>query len=189
MENETKNSDVINYSTLIVPQNNETEKSKNNNNFSKKILLGLFIIILIIISILIFSFYKFTKSNQSQQITTEENIKTDLSSIQIVIDEDVVVSLKDSSGSEIGEQSIEEPIANDATGELSGDLLNIFRTDVLATGNYTLNLSPKSDSQFEVDIYFYDRNAEVKTENKELTGKNTFTVYFDKEDSKNSYIQ
>jgi len=200
MENGTTNPTHANNASPTTPQTIEPEKPKTNNKLNKKILLVLLILLLIITPILVFSLFKFASSsqnkqssveniNQKQRITPEEKRTTDLSSIQVVVDEDVTVSLKDSLGNEIGKQHMENPLEHPETGELSGDPVNIFSLDDPDTENYILTLTPTSGQEFQMDIYFYDRDAEVKIENRKLTGESTFKVYFDKKDSNNSYIE
>ena len=93
-------------------------------------------------------------------------------------------------GQEVGKQYIQEPLQNPLGGGTSGDNLTIFEPAKPKTGNYYLNLTTANNNQsYNLDVYFYDRDANVNTSKKELAGNVSLKIYFDKENSINSYVE
>lgn len=117
---------------------------------------------------------------------------TDLSYIMLVVDDDIDISLTDSNNVATGSASVQEPLDNDSGDGTSGEPLNIFYLPKPTSGEYSLNLSSNSDQNYQLDVYFYDEEGNVKILN--LSGfvsdfnDDNFEINFDKDDLSNSLL-
>lgn len=90
---------------------------------------------------------------------------TDLSYIMLVVDEEINVSVENSSGDPVGESFIQQPLEGDETpGNFSGDPLRMFYLSDPTSGEYTLNLSSSPLQNYQLDVYYYDANGDVKVQ-------------------------
>ncbi|PIR79720.1 MAG: hypothetical protein COU25_03850 [Candidatus Levybacteria bacterium CG10_big_fil_rev_8_21_14_0_10_35_13] len=117
---------------------------------------------------------------------------TDLSYIMLVVDENVNISFKNSNYEEKGDSFIQEPLDNDQGDGTSGQPVNMFYFPEPDNGTYNLELSSSSDQNYQLDVYFYDVDGNVKILN--LNGfvsefnDDSFEIDFDKLLSDNSSI-
>lgn len=117
---------------------------------------------------------------------------TNLSYIMIVTTPDIQITLKNSLGNEIGDQFIQEPLINDATGQTGGSARRIFYVQKPPSGNYQLIISAPTTQEYKINIYFYDQNGNVNvSEQTGITGLNLDQeiLNFDQTNSNNSRAQ
>lgn len=110
----------------------------------------------------------------------------DLSYIMIVANENVELKLLDPSGDIVGESFIQQPLKDPVSGKLSGPSVRELLFADPKSGKYRLTTNSSGNSTIEV--YLYDRGAEVNIKRLETMGKNTYLINFDKESSKNSTV-
>ena len=131
-------------------------------------------------------------NNEFRSMRVLEPSYTDLSAIQIVVNENVNVDVKKSNNDFIGSQYTPLPIENDNGGENSNNPLNIYYLEDPAADNYTAFLSSKQNQKYQADIYLYDAdgNVKLKTFNGVLTASsnNEINISFDKENVEESKI-
>ena len=117
---------------------------------------------------------------------------TDLSYIMLIVDENVDILLTDSNNIATGSSSIQEPLDNDTSVGISGKPLNIFYLPQPEDGIYNLNLSSNSDQNYQLDVYFYniDGNVKLATLSGFILNRNIdeFDIDFNKVDSGTSEI-
>jgi len=107
------------------------------------------------------SFYGDKTKSMRRYIPTN----TDLSYIILVVDKDINVSVSSSSGELVGEVFIEGPIENDlGTSEPEVFPLNIFYLKQPESTNYKVQLSSSSNTNYDLDAYFYDVEGNVQIE-------------------------
>ncbi len=88
---------------------------------------------------------------------------TDLSYFMIIGSKDLDIKLKDNAGNYIGQQFIQNPITNDNNDlQKNGDPIKTFYFKKPDSGKYQLEISSLDPNLYNVDIYFYDTNGEVK---------------------------
>ncbi len=87
---------------------------------------------------------------------------TDLSYIMLVVDENINISFKNSNNEEEGESFIQEPLDNDQGDGTSGQPVNMFYFPEPDNSTYNLELSSSSDQNYQLDVYFYDNEGDVK---------------------------
>ncbi len=81
---------------------------------------------------------------------------TDLSYIMLVIDQNVDISLKDSSNNLVGESFIQAPLEEDGGDGISGVPVKILYYPKPQDGGYTINVSSSSVHAYALNIYLYD---------------------------------
>jgi len=118
---------------------------------------------------------------------------SDLSYIVLSTDKDVNISLTDSSNTDVGDDFIQKPLEDDqGNGQLSGDPFQILHLPTPNSGNYSIQISSLFTRKYNLNVYFYDLNGEVKIVN--LTGivspgnPDIYSIYFDKNDLSNTSI-
>lgn len=113
---------------------------------------------------------------------------TDLSYIMVVTNDNVDVSLIDSSGNSIEYGYNQEPITDPITGLSSGSVVKILYAEQPITQDYTIEII--GNSIYNLDIYLYDKNGEYKKVSYsgilDNNDSDNITIQFDKENSENS---
>ena len=119
---------------------------------------------------------------------------TDLSYIMLVVDSNINIVLKDTSGNILGEEFIQSPINNTlSSGSSSGNPLKTIYFKAPSTGVYKVFLTSLNNSPYRLDAYLYDSNGNVVK--RDFSGRlnktkgDSFTINFDKNNSKKNKIQ
>lgn len=132
-------------------------------------------------------------SNSFTSISHYTPSNTDLSYIMLVSDQDVQVSLRDSSGNVVGEQFTQQPVSNPLDIlQSSGNPVKITYLRKPSSGSYHVDVSHSQGKAYILTNYLYDQNGSVAmTEYQGAAGVNseTFDVTFDKLQSTGSSIQ
>lgn len=89
---------------------------------------------------------------------------TDLSYLMFVVNPEIEITLKNSSGSAVlGQSFIQQPLSNDLLGTgYSGLPVKILYFPKLRTDIYQATISSTLTVSYQLDTYFYDKNGEVK---------------------------
>ncbi|MBI2031157.1 MAG: C39 family peptidase [Candidatus Levybacteria bacterium] len=116
---------------------------------------------------------------------------TDLSYIMIVANSGISITLKNSDGNEQGEQFEQQPLDNDENpSQKSGQPIKIFYFKKPETGQYQVELSSLVNQNYNLDLYLYDQDGNVKILSYSgVIGSNaneTFEINFNNQDSNNS---
>lgn len=85
---------------------------------------------------------------------------TDFSYFIFAVNPEVMLSLKDSHGQEVGDQFIENPIFDAAAATSSGQPLKMLYFKAPPLGNYTLEVSAPSNTAYQLDAYLYNVDGE-----------------------------
>ncbi|GEM_PF-2699608 len=116
---------------------------------------------------------------------------TDLSYIMLVVDKEVDISVSSSSGELVGESFIQQPLENEETpGDFSGDSVRIFYLPDPESGDYQIVLSSNLVKNYLLDVYLYDKDANVDV--KHFSGivgsqdEDSFKIEFNKDDVEES---
>jgi hypothetical protein len=113
----------------------------------------------------------------------------DLSYIMVVVDPDLDVKLLDMSGNQIEEASTQQSIADLVNSENKNAAIKELLFQKPNTGSYQLITSSNINKISKISIYFYDINGDVSMTESEIKGTESFSIYFDKESSKRSYVK
>lgn len=115
---------------------------------------------------------------------------TDLSYVMGVVDSNVNVLLLDSEGNIVGESFIQESLENDEGAGKSGQNLRTFYLAAPDSGQYSLALSSSITTKYNLDLYAYDKDGNVKVAHfNGVVGpedSDQYSIKFNKEDSKSS---
>lgn len=169
-------------------------KKPSQKLFLHYILLGIVLLLVLIIAFL----FKAKEKNFQQTTISQSNIPTttilpisgsDLSYLKIVTDPDLNVKLLDIGGNEIGETFIQQPITDPVNPGNKNKSIKELNIQKPVTGNYQLIISSNADNISKISTYFYDINGEVSIAESTTTGDASFTIFFDKDNSKKSYIK
>lgn len=119
---------------------------------------------------------------------------SDLSYIMLVTDPNVQITVKDSSNNPLGDQFIQQPLANDSDNtKTNGPPIKIFYFQKPDDGNYQIFLTSNNRKLYELKIYLYYRDGNVNLQNQkgviDPSNQNTFNLIFDKQDSNNSSLK
>ena len=118
---------------------------------------------------------------------------TDLSYIMLTTNSGVNITLKDSGNNTVGESFIQQPLVNDANPPQANSPIQIFYLPKPNGGNYSLQLSSTNKQNYNLNIYFYNIDGDVKIMNiKGDLNKNkqdNFVLNFDKNKLKNDKIK
>lgn len=116
---------------------------------------------------------------------------TDISYILITGDQNLHFNLKDSTGNEIGEEYLQEPLINDETNESSEKPIKILLAPKPSSGKYTLNITGNNGKK-DFQIYMYDQEGNLKFMKQTINLKNNklqnINIYLDKNHIRNSSI-
>ena len=121
-----------------------------------------------------------------------EPTHSNLSSIFLIVDRNITIRMNDPNIQPIGEQFDLYPLGADGENGESGETLKTLYLDKPLGGNYAIGLSATTLQSYRLDIYLYDRNAEVKMFT--LTGQvspgdqDDIFFYFDLDNVQNSRI-
>lgn len=160
----------------------------------------LYVLFGVIISLMLWGIFFLGSEKESIQENIDKQVVTpvatiiptsnsDLSYLMVIADPDLDVKLLDMSGNQIAEAIMQEPVVDPEDSEnRSADIKElIFQKP--NTGNYRLISSGNVNRVYKVSIYFYDINGDVSMAESEIKGSDFFTIYFDKENSKRSYVK
>ena len=114
---------------------------------------------------------------------------SDLSYLMIIADPDLDVKLLDMSGNQIAEATMRESMTDTVNSENRSEAIKELIFQKPNTGSYRLISSGNVNKIYKVSIYFYDINGDVSMTESEAKGGGSFTIYFDKESSKRSYVK
>lgn len=125
---------------------------------------------------------KFTPSN------------TDLSYILITTRSDIQIDLKDNKLNSVGEFSIQDPIQNsENNNQMSGPLLKTYFLNRPNDKNYMMNISSNITQFYNLTLYFYDVNGNVRILNqKGIVGRHDsdkVSIKFDKNNLKKIQVK
>lgn len=116
---------------------------------------------------------------------------TDLSYIMVVANPEINILLKDSNGNQKGEQFVQDPLENDEdANQKSGAPIKMFHFKKPTNDQYQTELSSLTDKNYDLSIYLYDINGNVKILNfTGFIGQNTkeiIDINFNRQNSDNS---
>lgn len=114
---------------------------------------------------------------------------SDLSYLMIVSDPNLDMKLLDTNGNQISEASTQQPIADPANPENKNEHIKQLYFQKPNTGNYKLITSSNINKIYKISIYFYDINGNIFMTEIKTTGTASFDIYFNKKNSKESYIK
>jgi hypothetical protein len=119
--------------------------------------------------------------------------KTDLSYILITANQNVNVQIKDSAGNILGNQFLQQPLVSDDNNKTSGDPLRMVYVQKPPSGDYQISLTSGSNEAVSVNIYSYDVNGNVATEDVPIvlsSGKpNLINLNFNNQNANNSSVE
>lgn len=119
--------------------------------------------------------------------------KTDLSYILITANQNVNVQIKDSAGNILGNQFLQQPLVGDDNNKTSGDPLRMVYVQKPPSGDYQISLTSGSNEAISVNIYSYDVNGNVATEDVPIvlsSGKpNLINLNFNNQNANNSSVE
>jgi len=132
-------------------------------------------------------------SNTFNNVSTFTPSNTDLSYMMFVIPDGVSVKVFDEDNNEIGflvnEQPLEDPSLEASS---SAEPVSIFYVQKPNSGKYRIEVQGDIGNKFDLDLYFYDHDANVRIFNLEDDFSDSMRIYeidFNKEDSAESAIQ
>mgnify|MGYP001565719148 CR=1 FL=1 len=114
---------------------------------------------------------------------------SDLSYIMVIADPDLDVRLLDMSGNQIAEASMQQSMTDPKNPENKNGSIKELYFQKPNTGSYQLITSGIINKNSKLSIYFYDINGDVNMAESETKGAASFSIYFDKENSKRSYVK
>jgi hypothetical protein len=83
----------------------------------------------------------------------------------LVVDQSINVSLKDSNNQVVGESFIEQSLDGDGGGGTNSPPLRFLYIPKPNNGNYSLELTSSQVNNYQMDLYLYDRDGNVKIVN------------------------
>lgn len=110
---------------------------------------------------------------------------TDLSYIMITSDPSLTISILDNHGNTISNNQLENPIIDPVSNTKSGSAIKNTYVQQPISSSYKILISSPKTQLYEITLYLYDKNGEVKEEHLNgitHTKTNMFTLNFDKLD-------
>lgn len=108
---------------------------------------------------------------------------TDLSYMMLIVDDGVMLSVKDANGSIIGEGFTQQPLDQDGGSAKSGSTKYFYLVPKPTDGTYTLFLTSPVTKKYNLQSFLYDKDGNVKKiDIAGISGNNipdVFTIHFD----------
>ncbi len=114
---------------------------------------------------------------------------SDLSYLMIIADPNLDMKLLDTNGNQISESIIQQPITDPVSSKNKNQPIKELNLQKPNTGNYKLITSSNINKISKISIYFYDINGNIFMTERKTTGTASFDIYFNKKNSKNSYVK
>ena len=118
---------------------------------------------------------------------------TDLSYIMLTTNPGINTVLKDYNNITVGESYVQQPITNDNNPYQKNFPLKIFYLSKPNNGNYTLQINSGDKKNYDINVYFYNKDGDVKITNikGDLYNNNqdSLILNFDKNKLKNDSIK
>jgi hypothetical protein len=119
--------------------------------------------------------------------------KTDLSYILVATNQNVNIQIKDFTGNIIGNQFLQQPLANDDNNKPSGEALKMEYVQKPLSGDYQISLISSSNETISANLYSYDVNGNLTTDEIPIvlsSGKsNLINLNFDNQNANNSSVE
>ncbi len=108
---------------------------------------------------------------------------TDLSYIMFIVEDGILLSVKDQNGNAVGEGFVQQPLQEDEGSLKSGAPMFMYYITQPVSGQYEVEVS--GNKQYSLQTFFYDTNGEVKVMSTNGVvrsgGKDAYTISFNKE--------